>query len=78
MAVVTNEATRLKFGLILTAVLAIEAVITALLPGLPFLTAASIQAGLYVTFVTGKSYTDATYTKANGVVEAVKTTQETT
>lgn len=57
--------TRFRGLIILTAVIFAEGVITAFADGFPFATAAGIQAGLYATYVTGRSVTNAVYTNAN-------------
>ena len=58
MGVLSDESTRLRFGLIIVAVTAIEALVTAFVPAFPFIAAAGIQAGVYTTFVTGRTITD--------------------
>lgn len=56
---VLNEATstRLKFGLVIVIIVGLEAAITAFVPGFPFIAAAGIQAGIYTTYVTGRTIT---------------------
>jgi len=54
----TIEQTRLRFGLFLVVVVAVEAVITAFAPSFPFLAATGIQSTLYITYVTGRTVTD--------------------
>lgn len=59
----TKEATRIKFGYVVVAVVAAEAIIAAFLPEFPFVAAAGIQAGIYTTYVTGRTVTDAVWTR---------------
>ena len=53
-----DTSTRLRFGLILVALVAVEALLSAFLPAFPFIAAAGIQAGIYTTYVTGRTVTD--------------------
>jgi hypothetical protein len=55
----TKEATRIKLGYVVIAVTFVEGVITTFWPGFPFAAAAGIQAGVYATYVTGRTVTDA-------------------
>ena len=58
-----SRATRAKFGMFVIVVIAIEGLVGAIWSGFPLVAVAGIQAGVYATFVTGKSATDAAYTK---------------
>lgn len=55
--------TRYKGLLILTAVVFVEGIITAFAPAFPFVAASSVQSGLYVVYVTGRSITDKAITE---------------
>ena len=54
----TIEQTRLKFGILLVAVVAIEGIFTAFVPAFPFIAASGIQSGIYIAYVTGRTVSD--------------------
>jgi hypothetical protein len=57
----TKEATRIKLAYVVIAVVLVEGIITAFAPGFPFVAAAGFQVGVYTTYVTGRTITDAKY-----------------
>jgi hypothetical protein len=54
----TIEQTRLKFGILLVAVVAVEGLIATVAAAFPFVAAAGFQTGLYATYVTGRTVTN--------------------
>jgi len=62
-ALLADDSTRLKFGLIIVGVVFAEAVLRTFFPQFPFMEAIGVQAGVYATFVTGRTVTDV---KGNG------------
>jgi len=61
-----SEGTRFKFGIGLAVLMAIEAGLNVVWNSFPLATVCGFQAGLYVTFVTGKTTNNANYAKTNG------------
>ena len=55
--------TRFKAGIGASALVFVLAVLSHFLKGIPFIAASSTIAGIYVTYVTGKSSTDITESK---------------
>ena len=60
----TTKGTRFKFGLALALLMAFEACLSIIWKSFPLATVCGFQAGLYVTFVTGKTTNNANYAKS--------------
>jgi len=59
----SKSSTRITMGYVVLAMTFIEGVITAFAPAFPFIAATSVQSGIYVIYVTGRTVTDNTWQK---------------